>query len=168
MVRHHVAQCPDLFVEATAALDTYSFSRCDLDVVDMVAVPERLEDAIGKAQHQNILDRFFAKEVVDPIDLVFRQHLEDLCIESLRRRKIVSEGLFNDHPPPPSARLFGQSRMTELLDDQPEEALADRQIEQHIGYTVLLSLLGQQLLEMSEGFSLCKIRRHIMHAVGEP
>jgi hypothetical protein len=51
MVRHHIAQCTDLFIEATAALDTYGFRRCDLDVIDMVAVPERLEDAIGKAQH---------------------------------------------------------------------------------------------------------------------
>ena len=32
----------------------------------------------------------------------------------------------------------------------------------------LLSLLGQQLLEMSEGFSLRKIRSHVVHAIGEP
>src|SRR5262245_13461956 len=166
MVRHHVAQCPNLFVEATATLDTYSFGCCDLNMVDMVTVPERLEDAIGKAQDQDILDRFFAEEVIDPIDLVFSQHLEDLCVEGLRRRKIVSEGFFDDHPPPRSARLFGQSRVTELLDDRSEEALADRQIEQDIGDTILLSLLGQQLFEMSEGFGLRKIRTHIVHALG--
>jgi hypothetical protein len=114
------------------------------------------------------LDRLFAKEVVDPIDLVFRQHLEDLCIEGLRGRKIVSEGFFDDHPPPCSAQLFGQSRVTELFDDRPEEALADRQIEQDIGDIVLLSLPGQQLLEISESFGLRKIRRNIVHAIGEP
>ena len=40
-------------------------------MVDMVAVPERLEDAVGEAQHQDVLDRFLAEEVIDPIDLVF-------------------------------------------------------------------------------------------------
>jgi hypothetical protein len=80
----------------------------------------------------------------------------------------VSEGFFDDHPPPRSARLFGQSGAPELLDDRAEETLADRQIEQDISDAVLLSLLGQRLLEMSECFSLRKIRSHVVHAIGEP
>ena len=168
MVRHHVAQCADLFVKATAALGTYSFGRCDLDVVDMVAIPERLKNAVGKAQHQDILNRFFAEEVIDPIDLVFRQHPEDLGVKGLRRRKIVPKGLFDDHPAPRFLRLVVQSCVTELFDDWPEEALADSQIVQNIGGTGLLSSLSQQPVEMSEGFGLRKIRRHIVHAMGKP
>src|SRR5215469_8906427 len=80
----------------------------------------------------------------------------------------MSEGFFDDHPPPRSVRLFGQSGVTELLDDRSEEALADGQIEQDIDDAVLLSLLGQRLLEMSEGLSLRKIRRQIVHTTGEP
>ena len=49
----------------------------------MVTVPQRLEDAIGKAQYQDILDRFFAEEVINPIDLIFRQNPEDLRVEGL-------------------------------------------------------------------------------------
>jgi hypothetical protein len=43
--------------------------------------------------------------------------------------------------------------VAELLDDRPEEVLRHRQIEQD---TIRLSLLGQQLLEIGEGYSLRK------------
>jgi hypothetical protein len=36
----------------------------------MIAVPQRLEDAVGEAQHQDVLDGFFAEEVIDAIDLI--------------------------------------------------------------------------------------------------
>ena len=75
----------------------------------MVAVPQRLEDAVGEAQHQDVLDRFFAEEVIDPIDLVFGQHLEDLRVEGLGRCKVVPERLLDDHPPPRSLRLPGRA-----------------------------------------------------------
>src|SRR3974390_1236314 len=129
MVRHHVAQCAGLLVEATATLNTYGFGHCDLYVVDMVAVPEWLEDAIGKAQHQNILDRFFAEEVINSIDLTFGQYLEDLSIKGLCGSKVVSERFFDDYPSPRCFRLLSQPRMAELLDNRSKETLADRQIE---------------------------------------
>src|SRR6516225_2526455 len=106
--------------------------------------------------------------MIDTIDLIFGKHLEDLRVQRLRRCQIVSERFLDDHPPPRCARLFGQSSVAELLDDRAEETLGHRQIEQDIGGTVRLSSLGQQLLEMSEGFSLRKIRSYILHAIGEP
>src|SRR5262249_13935690 len=75
------------------------------NVVDMIAGPQRLEDAVGEAQHQDVLDRFLAEEMIDPIDLVFGQHLEDLRVEGLGRCKVMPEGLFDDHPPPSVLRL---------------------------------------------------------------
>ena len=87
MVRHHVPQRAGSFVEAAAALDADGLGGCDLNVVDVVAVPQRLEDAVGEAQHQDVLDRFLAEEVIDPIDLVFGQHLEDLRVEGLAPRQ---------------------------------------------------------------------------------
>src|SRR5215467_13651149 len=69
MVRDHVPQCAGFFIETAAALDTDGLGNRDLNVVDMVAVPQRLEDAVGETQHQDVLDRFLAEKVIDPIDL---------------------------------------------------------------------------------------------------
>jgi len=40
-----------------------------LHVADVVAVPDRLEQAVGEAEGQDVVDRLFAQEVVDPEDL---------------------------------------------------------------------------------------------------
>src|SRR5262245_20078196 len=82
--------------------------------------------------------------------------------------QVVSEGLFDDHPPPSFPRLLRQPRLAELLDYRAEEPVSDRQIEQDVGGTKLLLPLGQQPLEMAEGLRLSKVSRHIVHALGEP
>ena len=75
MVRHHVAQRAGLVVEAAAMADAELFIDRDLDVVDMVAVPDRLEHAVGEAQHQDVLHRLLAEVVIDPVDLVLIDEL---------------------------------------------------------------------------------------------
>ena len=124
MTTHHEPPC-----SYRATLDPDGLGHSNLHVIDMVAIPQGLENAVGKAQHQDVLDSLFAEEVIDPINLIFREHLEDLCIKRFCRWKVVPEWLFDDHPPPRVFRLPGQSRVTELFDDRPEEAVADRQIE---------------------------------------
>ena len=58
-------------------------------------------------------------------------------------------------------------RAAELLDHRAKEPVGDRQIEQHVGRTVLpLPLLDQQLFEPAEGFGLRKVSPHVMHAIG--
>src|SRR5271166_4588314 len=167
MIGHHVAQSAGAFIEAPTVLNSYSLGYGDLNVVNMVAVPERLENAVCEAQHQDVLDRFLSEEVIDPIDLVFGQHLEDLRVEGFGRCQIVPEGFLNDHPPPGVLRLEGEPGVAELLDDGAEEPFGDRQIEQDIGCIVLLPLLCQQLLEAAKGFGLREVSTHIVHAAHE-
>src|SRR5215471_20344057 len=157
MVGHHVPQRAGFFVEATAPFDAESLGGCDLNVVHMIAVPQRLEDAVGESQNQDILNGFFAEEVIDAVDLVLRQHFEDLRVESLGRWKVVAERLFNDHPPPSVLGLLDESSAAELLYDRPKEPVADRQIEEYVGRAFLMcELVGQQLLELAVGFGLCE------------
>src|SRR3979411_589091 len=96
MVRNHVAQGTRRLVEAGAALDTNGFGDRDLHMIDMIAVPHRLEDAVGKAQHHDVLDRLFAEEVVHPIDLGFRHAPQDRSIQRAGRGEIAAEWLFYD------------------------------------------------------------------------
>ena len=85
MVRHHVAQRAGLLVELAAMLDADGLRHRDLDVVDLLSVPQRLEQAVGEAQRHNVLDRFLAEEMVDPIDLMLLQRFQDLGIERFGR-----------------------------------------------------------------------------------
>ena len=50
----------------------------DLDVVDEVAVPDRLEQAVAEAEGQNVLRRLLAEEMVDAEDLVLGEDLVQL------------------------------------------------------------------------------------------
>ncbi len=56
----------------------------DLHVIDMVAIPDRLEHAIGKAQHQDVLHRLLAEIVIDPVDLLLVHQAEQFLVQLLR------------------------------------------------------------------------------------
>src|SRR5215467_3398655 len=169
MVWYHVPQCAGFFVKTTAALDAESLGGGDLNVVDMVAVPQRLEDAVGEAQHQNVLNRFFAEEVIDAIDLILGQDLEDLCVECCGGGEVMAERFFDDDTSPCVLRLPHEPGGAELLDDGTEEPVGYGQIEQRVGRASLAAeLLAQQFLEPAVGFSLREVPLHIMHATGEP
>ncbi|MGY4378946.1 hypothetical protein ACVWZ3_006585 [Bradyrhizobium sp. i1.3.6] len=52
-------------------------------MVDMVAIPDRLEHAVGKAQHQDVLHRLLAEIMIDPVDLVLVHDLQEIGIQRL-------------------------------------------------------------------------------------
>ena len=75
MVRHHVAQRARHIVEPAARADIDSLRDRYLHMVDVVAVPDRLEQAVGEAQDQDVLDRLLAEIVVHPEDLVLARDI---------------------------------------------------------------------------------------------
>ena len=77
----HVAKGAGFLVEAAPHLDRERLRHVDLDVVDVVAVPDRLEHAVGEAQRQQVLHRLAADVVVDAEDLLL---LEDGVDERCR------------------------------------------------------------------------------------
>ena len=130
VVGHHVAQRAGLLVELAAPLDADGLRRGDLDMVDVLAVPQRLEQAVGEAQRHDVLHRFLAEEMVHPVDLMLLQRLQDLGIERLGRWQIMPERLL-DHDPAPLAVLFRHHvRRPQARHDDAEEAIGDGEIEQ--------------------------------------
>src|SRR5688572_31616511 len=93
MVWDHIAQRPRFIVITAAQFDAKGLCDSDLNVIDEVAVPDRFEDAVTKSEHQDILNRFFPQIVVDAIDLTLFQDREQIAIELLSGRQIVSERL---------------------------------------------------------------------------
>ena len=72
MRRHHVAQRAGGIVEPAAMLDADGLRDRDLHVIDVIAVPQRLEDRIREAQDHDVLHGLFAEIMVDPVDLASR------------------------------------------------------------------------------------------------
>ena len=69
VVLEDVTDCAGLFVERGATLDAERLGDGDLDVVDELAIPDRLEDPVREAEREQVLDRLLAEVVVDPEDL---------------------------------------------------------------------------------------------------
>ena len=98
MVLDEVAQRPGALVVAGAAADPDVLGGGDLDVVDEVAVPDRLEQRVGEPQRHQVLDGLLAQVVVDPEHLRLVEHVEHLGVELARRGEVVAERLL-DHDP---------------------------------------------------------------------
>ena len=91
-----VTDGPDLLVEAPASFHVERFRHGDLHVVDMVAVPERLEERVRKPEIEQILHRLLREVVVDAKDGRFLERGMQRPVESPGRREVASERLL-DH-----------------------------------------------------------------------
>ncbi len=100
MVLEDVAHRASLFVEGGAALDPERLGDRDLHVVDELAVPDRLENAVCKAQRQHVLDGLLAEVVVDPEDLVLGEVLADQRVQARAPTSGRAERLLDDQPDP--------------------------------------------------------------------
>ena len=123
MVLDDVADRAGLVVELAAPLHAELLGHRDLHAVDVVAVPDRLEERVGEAEEQEVLDGLLAQVVVDAEDRRLRKHRVEGLVERARRCEVVPEGLL-DHDPG-ARRAAG---LAELLDDRAEEAGRDRQV----------------------------------------
>ena len=65
MVLHHVADGADLLVKAAAALHAEILRHRDLDTIDEIAIPDRLEERVRKAEIKQVLHRLLAQIMVD-------------------------------------------------------------------------------------------------------
>ena len=74
MILDHVSHCACFFIVAAAAFDAERLGDGDLHVIDVRAVPQRLQQNVGEAQRHEILHRFLAEIVVDAEDIAFEKH----------------------------------------------------------------------------------------------
>jgi hypothetical protein len=112
-------------------------------MVDMIAVPDRLEHAVGKAQHQDILDRFLAEVVIDPVNLLLVEQLQQRVVQLFGGSEVSAEWFFH-HQPPPRAIFLEHAGAAKLLADRLEPIRRRRQIEQAIAAGLAL---GFELVE---------------------
>src|ERR1035437_3149009 len=98
MILDHVTDGANLLVERAPPLDSEILRHCDLDALDVGAVPKRFKHGVGKAEEKQAMDRLFSKVMVYPEDPLLVKGLEQDLIEGARRRQVAAERLFNDDP----------------------------------------------------------------------
>jgi hypothetical protein len=113
--------------------DAEFFLHGDLHMVDVIAIPDRLEHAVGKAQHQDVLDGFLAQVMIDPVDLMLVDDFQEFGVQEFGRGKVGAERFFNHQPPPRTAFVLPQQTgAAEFAADRQERIRRRRQIEQPV------------------------------------
>jgi len=138
-------------------------------MVDMIAIPERLEDAVGETEHHDVLNRFFPKIMINAINLIFGQHTEKFVIERLRGRQVGAERLLYDYAAPLIFLLVGQPGTAQLFHDHGKYLRWRCQIKQAVAAGVVLRVdLGQELFEFGISLRVIEFALKIEHAFAEP
>ena len=91
MILKHISQDTGLVIVIASSPHLDLFGNGDLNMIDIVAVPNRLKNGVPKAEHQHILDRFFTEVVIDSVDLIFTKGLVDRFVELFCGRRIGAE-----------------------------------------------------------------------------
>ena len=145
MVGHHVAQRTRALVKSRPAFNAHGFGHGDLHMINMVAVPKRLKDGVGKAHEHDVLHGLLAQKVVHAVNLSLIQVEPQLRIQRPSRRHIVAKRLLHHHPAPCTLGLSQQAGLAEVVDDTAKKTCSNRQVKQH---AVALNLGLPQLGEL--------------------
>ena len=98
VVDHDVAQRANGVVEMAAVLDPEVLSHGDLDALEVVPVPDRLEHRVREPEEEYLLEAHLPEEVVDPVDLRFVDVLVKLGGERAGGIPIVAKRLLHHDP----------------------------------------------------------------------
>ncbi len=153
MILDHVAQLAGLVEVAPTAFDADFFSDSNLHMGDAILVPLGLEQAVGKAQCNEVLHGLLAQIVVDPVDAVFREILRDCVVDPARRLKVVANRLFQH-----GASALGQPGLGQVFTDGAVHGRRGREV-------------GNQLSGVAHYFGQCviifdfeKVHMHVAQA----
>ena len=92
----HVPEGAGALVEPGSALDGQRLGNVDLHVADVVAVPDGLEEPVGEAEGEDVVDRLLAEEVVDAEHLGLVEGGVHGPVERPSRLQVGPERLLDD------------------------------------------------------------------------
>src|SRR5689334_6391643 len=91
------------------------FCHSNLNMVDITAIPNRLEDTVRKPKYQDVLHGFFTEIMINAVDLVLLYELQKVMVQLPRRSQVVPERLLNDEAAPSTFFLVRQATFFELF-----------------------------------------------------
>src|SRR5262245_37685246 len=130
MVLDHVPKRAGFLIVSASSFDANRFGGCDLYVVHIAAIPQRLKNTIAETKRQNILDSLLAQVMIDAEHLVFVEHTMDRVVEFSGTLQVVPERLFDDNSSP--AGISMDSCLSDSVDDRDVLTRLRRKIEQNV------------------------------------
>src|SRR5207244_1252480 len=100
MVLNHVSEHPGGVIVTAASFDSNCFGVCDLNVIHVAAIPNRLEDAVRESEHHQVLHGLFAEVVINTVNLLFVEDPGYFDVQFFGAREVVPEGLLDDDASP--------------------------------------------------------------------
>src|SRR5262245_7199858 len=100
MTLNHVAQCAGSFIESRTLLNAQRFRNGNLHMIDIIAIPQRLEDSISESEDEKVLYRIFSQVMIDAIHLRFVENAEHDLIKAPLRFQVASKRLLDDNARP--------------------------------------------------------------------
>src|SRR6185312_6788875 len=98
MVLYHIAERSGCFVIISTVFNAQLFRYGYLNAVDIVAVPGRFEECIGKPEGENILYGFLTQIMVDTVNLALIKDGMQQIIQMFGAVEVMPERLFNNNP----------------------------------------------------------------------
>src|SRR5207342_3643745 len=69
-----------------------------LDGADALAIPERLEDAVGEPEYEKVLDGLLPEVMIDAVDLALVEVAVQDVVQRAGAVHVVTEGLLHHEP----------------------------------------------------------------------
>jgi hypothetical protein len=137
----------------------------------VIAVPDGLEDGVGKTEDHDVLDRLFAQVMVDPVDLRFVEPFRGRVVELSGALQIAAKRLLHHKADPFltfAAVLSRQARRADPLDDGLIQEGRNREVE-HVAavYAVPPPQFRQLALDTFVGPGVAVIAAEIIELVEE-
>ena len=107
MILDHVAHGAGFFVVIAAPLDAERLRDGDLHVIDVRAVPQRLQQNVGETQRHEILHGFLAEVVINAEDIALEEDGADHIVDGCGALAVSADRLFDDDARTWSYEPFG-------------------------------------------------------------
>ena len=137
-----------MLVVASPVPHAHRLGHGDLDVVDVVAVPNGLEKGVGEAEGEDVLHGLLAQVVVDPVDLALVEKAGKGGVEPLRRSQVLPKRLLNHD----ARRQRRKPRRFQALRNHPDQRRRRGEVEDHLERTSVFGqpgeVLGQRLVRL--------------------
>ena len=132
VVLEHIPQDAGLVVIVGPVGNVNRLGNRYLHVVNIISVPNRFENGIGKAEHQQILDRLFTQVVVDAEHLVFPKNRVSHVVQVPGRGQVNAKGFLHDHPPP-APGVIGHTGLPQAGYSRSVQGRSERQVIEAVG-----------------------------------
>ena len=129
MVLDDITGGSDAVVITSPTSDANILCHGDLDVRNVMVIPNRLEDLVGEPERHDVLDGLFAQVVVNAEYRFWAEGAADDLVEIAGTFQIVSEGFLNDDSAPVRGVVAGHAMTFELAYDRFKRPRRDRQVE---------------------------------------